>query len=102
MSKLVREAGHVTICDPGSDRPLLSIGTTACVHCGGHFSTPRFGASPADKGSRVGRGFCQKCNGYICGPGCLECVPEEQMLENMENGKPLDYYPIIVPATIYD
>jgi hypothetical protein len=85
------EAGLIVVSDPGSDKPLLEVPTLQCVHCGGHW-VPQSGSG------RV-RGFCQRCMGPICGPGCAECVPVEQYLENMEKGRPDDFRPtqIIVP-----
>src|SRR5688572_14285901 len=93
-----REAGRVTLIDPGSDKPLAEFSTVQCCHCGGHFPTPRFGASAEDKASRIGRGYCSRCNAYICGANCLECVPLEQYLENVEHGRPENFRPIIVPT----
>lgn len=81
-----REAGYVAIVDPGSDKPILEARTLQCVHCGGHW-VPR-------PGSGIERGFCTRCNGPVCGRGCAECVPAEQMLENIEQGRPLDFRPI--------
>lgn len=81
------EHGVIIIADPGSDRPLLETKTLQCVHCGGHWI-------PLPGSGRV-RGFCQRCMGPVCGPGCAECIPEEQMLENIEKGRPADYRPII-------
>lgn len=82
-----REAGLITISDPGSDKPLLEAATIQCVHCGRHW-VPQ-------PGSGRTRGFCMRCNGFICGPECQECIPVEQMLENIEQGRPLNYRPII-------
>lgn len=88
------EHGLVTLLDPGSDRPLLEVKTLQCVHCGGHW-IPR-------PGSGMVRGFCTRCNGPICGPGCAECVPEEQMLENIEKRRALNFRPIVasVPRVV--
>jgi hypothetical protein len=82
----MREAGRIIVIDPGADRPLAEHGTAQCVHCGGHF--------PIQPGSGKVRGFCCNCNGPICGPKCLMCVPAEQQLENMEAGLPIDHRPI--------
>lgn len=90
MGKLRRvQDGQMTIIDPGADKPIREIGTAQCKHCGGHF--------PIAPGSGRLRGFCMRCNGPICGPGCAECVPEEQYLENMEKGRPDNF----MPTTIY-
>lgn len=74
--RLNREAGYIEIVDPGSDTPLLRERTYKCVHCGCHRQIVR--------GSGEVHGFCYRCNGFICGAKCLECVPEEMMLEIME------------------
>lgn len=95
MPNKLSEAGVATWTDQGSGKPFLVLGTSQCVHCGGHFPTPRFECTDAAKATRVGRGYCYNCNGYICGAGCLECIPEEQMLENIEKGRQADYKPII-------
>lgn len=73
---LRREPGCVTVCDPGSDKPILEAQTLQCVHCGGHWI-------PQPGSGRL-RGFCMRCNGPICGPDCQECVPVEKLLEIME------------------
>lgn len=83
-----REAGTLTIIDPGADRPLATVATVQCVHCGGHFA-PRPGSGQV-------RGFCTRCNGPVCGPGCRECVPYRQQLENMEAGRPTNFRPVFV------
>lgn len=73
-----------------SDGGAKTFKTVHCVHCGGHFvPTP---------GSGKVRGFCQNCNGFVCGPSCDACIPMELMLENMEKGRPLEFKPIVVPA----
>lgn len=74
--RLRREAGYFEICDPGADKPLRREGTHQCVHCGCHFEMVR--------GSGSIHGFCGRCNGFICGPRCIECVPLEQWLEIQE------------------
>lgn len=86
--------GHVTYFDPGADKPLQEIKTIMCVHCGGHWI-------PTPGSGRV-RGWCQNCHGFVCGPGCAECVPVEQYLENMEKGRPDNWRPVSVyiPADV--
>lgn len=101
MSRLInREAGIGTMIDPNKDKPLYEIGYYGCVHCGGHFPMPRFGNSEEDRATRIGRGFCMRCNGYICGASCANCVPLEQYLENLENGRDPDFVPVVVPVSI--
>ena len=95
MAKLSRtEAGTLTVCDPGADRPLSEIGTAQCQHCGAHF--------PITPGSGRVRGWCMNCNGPVCGPGCAECVPTDLYLSNIEAGRPANFRPIVasVPAWI--
>ena len=84
----MQEKGRIIIVDPGMDRAVAEIGTAQCVHCSGHF--------PIQPGSGKIRGFCLRCNGPICGPKCAKCVPVEQMLENIEHGRPLNFRPIRV------
>ena len=72
----MREAGLITIADPGMDRALSEVKTAQCCHCGGHF--------PFGPGHTKDRGWCYRCNGPICGAGCLDCVPQEAMLEILE------------------
>lgn len=87
----MKESGRVTIVDPGADKPILEVGTLQCVHCGGHWF-------PQPGSGRI-RGYCSNCNGFVCGPGCAACVPTEQLLENIEKGRPLDYKPVCVPTS---
>lgn len=83
----MKDKGTLTIVDPGKDKPLLTVGTAQCVHCGGHF--------PIRPGSGTVRGWCMNCHGPVCGKGCVKCVPTEQMLENIEKDIPIDHRPII-------
>lgn len=95
MSKLVRrEQGTLVITDPESDTPLLEQRTVQCVHCGGHYW-------PSPGSGRI-RGYCTRCAGPVCGPGCAACVPIEQLLENFEKGNPLEYRPIVVSVSLPD
>lgn len=83
----MREAGIITVADPGMDRPILEAGTLQCCHCGAHWQIK--------PGSGNVRGFCFKCNGPVCGPNCAgKCRPAEQLLENIEAGRPDDYTPV--------
>lgn len=59
---------------------LVEGQTLSCCHCQ-HTWILR-------KGSGKLRGFCQRCMGYVCGPGCMECIPIERRLENLEAGRP--------------
>lgn len=86
-----QQAGEQVYMDPGKDRPLLTEATAQCCHCSRHFVIR--------PGSGRIRGFCQNCNGLVCGPGCVACVPTEVLLENIEQGRPLDFRPIIVPTS---
>lgn len=86
----MRESGTIIVVDPGTDKPLLEVGTLQCCHCGGHWI-------PAPGSGRI-RGFCQRCHGPVCGPGCAECVPVEQYLENVEQGRPEWFRPIVVSS----
>lgn len=63
-----------------------------CVHCG-----YRWEVDPASP-KKHKRGFCCNCMGYCCGrPSCVAtgCIPEERYLDNLSNGRPADYKPII-------
>ncbi len=73
----LRPAGYVSIADP--DAAIIEEDTLQCVHCGCHWQVK--------PGSGNVRGFCGKCNGPICGARCLECVPIERGLENLEAGR---------------
>lgn len=70
--------GYLEARDPNSGKVVYEAATLRCVHCGGHWV-------PQPGSGRV-RGFCARCNGPFCGPGCQKCVPAEQQLENMEAG----------------
>lgn len=61
--------------------------TLMCCHCGNTWI--------AKKGSGKKRGLCLCCHGFTCGdPGCDNCVPFEQQLENVEAGRDIHYRPI--------
>jgi hypothetical protein len=65
------------------------IGNTAqCKHCGDHFLMIR--------GSGAIRGWCTRCNGFVCGPKCATCIPFEVQLDIME-GK---YTSVPIQATV--
>ena len=69
-------AGYTILAEP--DKRIVEADTLQCVHCGMHW--------PVDP-SAVGRGFCGRCNGPICGKKCLACVPIDRGLENLEAGR---------------
>lgn len=78
--------GELTITTEDGCRRL---GTRQCAHCGCHWIVR--------PGSKTIRGFCMCCNGFVCGPLCAgKCIPTEQLLENIEQRRPLDYRPIRV------
>lgn len=80
-------SGELITTPHGSDKATRE-GTQQCVHCGRTWIHR--------PGSGAVRGFCFRCQGHVCGPDCAkECVPEEQMLENIEKGRPLNYRPIV-------
>lgn len=70
-------AGYTVLDDP--EKRIIEEDTLQCVHCGMHWQVK--------PGSGNVRGFCGGCNGPICGAKCLECVPIERGLENMEAGR---------------
>lgn len=47
--------------------------TVSCVHCQYTWIYK--------PGSGKKRGWCYNCNGFICGPKCIECIPYEKKLE---------------------
>lgn len=52
-----------------------------CVHCRHSWEVV--------VGSGISRGWCNNCVGYTCGNSlCIECVPFEQRLANIEAGIP--------------
>lgn len=69
--------------------PVVEQPTMQCCHCGGHWVYR--------PGSGNIRGFCTRCNGPVCGPACAgKCRPVEQLLENIEAGRPDDFTPTMV------
>lgn len=91
-STTLRPRGFIEISGPDA---IEHYDTLCCVHCGAHWRVI--------PGSGRIRGYCETCAGPTCGPGCSQkCVPVEQLYENMENGRPLDYRPIVasVPRSI--
>jgi hypothetical protein len=102
------EAGWVEITTP--DGQVIRGGCKQCCHCGAvflskssesiikKFLTPEQAAQFEVEGKTV-RGWCFNCMGPICGPRCVECMPEEKLLEGLEKGVPVDKMPIFVPVT---
>lgn len=81
-------SGELITTPHGGDKAIRQ-GTLSCVHC-----QQTWVHQP---GSGKIRGFCTRCNGPICSAECAEkCVPLEQMIENIEHGRELDYRPIRV------
>jgi len=70
------EAGVIIIADEVGG--VQEHATAQCCHCGTHFVMRN--------GSGVRRGWCFKCPGVVCGPGCAECVPIEKRLDLAERG----------------
>ena len=106
MSRLTKtDHGNITYTATGTDKVTVALPTKQCVHCGGHFVakppkiatalTP-YQAQLLIKQGKTLRGWCMNCNGPICGPGCMTCVPEDQMLTNLEKGMAADFKPIRV------
>lgn len=102
---LAREQGTLIYTDLESDKVIAAVETVQCVHCGAHFPKPkpklttrtltRDEAYEFEKQGRKARGWCMNCKGFICGPECAKCVPQEQLLENIEKGQPLDFRPVV-------
>lgn len=91
-------AGEVHSYYPEHDRVEVRP-LARCCHCGYMWEHK--------PGSGRLRGFCQNCNGFVCGrPDCVAggCVPEMQRLENIEAGLGCwsDFKPIkvSVPAIV--
>lgn len=82
----MKEAGYVQITDV--DSGTTNTPTLQCVHCGKHWI--------CEPGSGKTRGWCMMCNGPVCGKKCEKCVPTEQLLENIEQGRQLDFRPVKV------
>jgi hypothetical protein len=78
-------AGTVIVTDQETGQ-ATTHGTHMCVHCGRHFI-------PDPKISH----WCGQCAGHVCHSDCTQaCVPMEQMLENIEHGRPLGFRPAVV------
>lgn len=67
--------------------------TACCCHCGEHVYIGL--ALPGMPLRRCG--YCLNCGARTCGKeSCDPCINRFQKLENVEQGRPLDYKPIIV------
>lgn len=81
----------ILISTPLEGGPSIQRDTVSCIHCGTTWIW--------QPGSGRRRGWCCCCNGIVCGlPACVArgCVHREQLLENLESGKPLDHRPISI------
>lgn len=78
-----KSAGELESIDLDSDRSERAP-MARCVHC-----DYRWLFRPPNSGGGHLRGWCQQCNGYVCGRKvCREqgCVTVEQRLRNCEAG----------------
>lgn len=76
---------HGTSTETFEDGLIVVKNLYTCCHC--QFT---WEAETGSLGGALAGGFCGKCCGYICrNPACVECVPWEQRLENIEAGRPL-------------
>ena len=75
MAVLLKPGGYASSFGPTGTKERDTI---TCCHCGGvSFIVP---------GSGKVRGFCRLCMKPTCGKEkCMDCVPLERMLEEMEN-----------------
>lgn len=92
MPKLTVRTSGVVITTPLDGSPETIADTVQCVHCQRHWIyLPKSGTK---------WGYCLNCAGITCGNRrCGEnCVPAEQWLENVEQGRPEGHRRIIVPA----
>lgn len=86
-NSLLKPSGILITSHPDSDLCQIQD-TVQCKHCGRHWIWI--------PGSGRRRGWCMNCNGFTCGSDlCDVCVPNEQLLENIEQGRRWDYRPII-------
>jgi hypothetical protein len=88
--RYVRTSGHV-ITEYHDGRPARIDETVQCVHCQRHRVY-----TPATL--KKDWAWCMLCAGTVCNrPECADrCVPAEQELENLEQGRPEGYRRIIV------
>lgn len=86
----MREHGTAIYSSVEADR-VREFRTLQCCHCGRHWLVI--------PGSGRTRGFCMRCGDVTCGPDCpvgMSCVPQEQMLENLEQGRAIDHRQVAV------
>jgi len=85
----VRTSGHV-ITEFPDGRAALIDETVQCVHCQRHRIYRR-------ETLKRDWCWCVRCQGTVCNrPECADrCVPAEQLLENIEQGRPEGYRRII-------
>lgn len=80
-----RPGAVVQLFDP--EQPTeLQLEMVACCHCGKYH--PMRGAAMLLAGGVRVLDYCSRCDGVHC-PSCVQCVPVEQRLENIEAGRPL-------------
>ena len=75
--------------DKKTESPMM-----CCIHCGIHWA-PR-------PGSGTRRGFCTRCNGFVCGrAACVAwgCFDRDRVCDNIEAGLPINFRPIIVSVS---
>lgn len=80
----LRPAGIILIHDPEESREIEQA-TLMCCHCGAHFSLLKYGKTSLG----TVPGTCWTCGGQpVCGKQeCMQCVPNEVQLSNMEAGR---------------
>ena len=72
----LKPAGWTQLCDP--DLGTIETDTVQCVHCGAQRSYNPMIQQKVQ--------WCMRCNGFICGPTCLDCVPYEKWVDCVERG----------------
>ncbi|MES2342318.1 MAG: hypothetical protein V4597_11615 [Pseudomonadota bacterium] len=81
----------ILVTTPYDSDKVTQSDTVQCCHCGATWVFI--------PGSGKTRGRCFLCNGFTCGPACpagTGCVPQDRYLQNMEEGRPDDYRPVVV------
>lgn len=83
----------VLISTPHDSDKKVEQSTVQCVHC--------LRVWLWQPGSGRVRGWCARCNGLTCGPGCgAVCVHFEQLLENLEKGMPYELARLFAPIIV--